>query len=287
MFARFSNSWELVKASWEVLKADKELIVFPIVSFIGVVIVTITFMVPMALSGLFEALAGEGTAASSGASVIGFVFAFLFYVVVYTVVIFSNSALVGAAMIRMEGGDPTIRDGFRIASEHMASIVGYAIISATVGMILRAISERGGIVGQIASSLFGFAWNLATFLVIPVLVIEDVGPVEAVKRSTSLLKRTWGEQIMGNMSIGLVFGLLTIGVAIVVGVPVMFVVSATGSPLLIGLGIAVIVLAVIAVSMLGSTLNGIYTAAVYRYAVDGQVSGFFSEELIQSAFKPK
>ena len=131
---RLSNSWNLVKASWAVLRTDKELIVFPILAFIGSILVMITFIVPMALARLFDGLSDGG--GQTGL----YVFSFLFYLVQYTVVIFANSALVGAATIRLKGGDPTVGDGIRIASSHFGAIVGYALISATVGMILRAIA---------------------------------------------------------------------------------------------------------------------------------------------------
>lgn len=282
---RIRNSWELVKASWGVLQADRELLVFPLVSFIGTIIVTITFMIPIALTGLFESLANGGDP-SSGSSVIGFILAFLFYVVMYSVVVFCNAALIGAANIRLSGGDPTLADGFRIAGQHMGSIIGYAVIAATVGMVLQALRERGGIVGQIVSMIGGLAWNLATFLVIPVLVIEGIGPIEAVQRSAGLLKHTWGEQITGNFSIGLIFTLAAIGV-IIVGIPFVAIFAATGSGLLIAVAVIIVVLAVIAVGLFGSTLGGIYQAAVYRYATDGHAGEFFSQEMVSGAFKPK
>ena len=202
MFAKLRNSWTLIQASVAVLRADKELIVFPIVSAIGVVIVTAGFAFPTILAGFFDSLL-EGRA-----QIFGLVVAFVFYVVQYAVIIFANSALIGAAMIRLRGGDPTVGDGFRIATKHIGAILGYALISATVGMILRWLSERTGVAGAIAASLVGLAWHIATYLTVPVLVMEDVGPVDAIKRSMNLLKKTWGEQIVGSFSIGLVFGLL-------------------------------------------------------------------------------
>ena len=33
--------------------------------------------------------------------------------------------------------------------------------------------------------------------------------MEAIKRSANLLKKTWGEQIVGNFGVGIVFGLLS------------------------------------------------------------------------------
>jgi hypothetical protein len=280
MFAKLKNSWALIKASAAVLRADKELIVFPIVSAIGVLVVTATFALPMLLTGFLDAMF------KSRSQVLSFVVGFLFYVVQYVVIIFANSALVGAAMVRLEGGDPTLGDGFRIAAKHSGAILGYALISATVGMILRWISERGNKVGQIVSSILGMAWNLATYLVVPVLVVEGVGPIEAIKHSAQLLKKTWGEQIVGNFSIGLIFGLAGILIALL-GVPVIVAAVSTESIALIVLTVVALVLVFAALGLVSSTLNGIYVAAVYRYAAAGEASGFFSEELVQGAFRQK
>lgn len=280
MFTKIQNSWKLIQASWAVLRADKELIVFPIVSTIGVLIVTATFAFPMLVAGFFDSLL------DGKADVFGYIVGFAFYVVQYTVIIFANSALVGAAMIRLEGGDPTVGDGFRIATKNLGSILGYALISATVGMILRWISERGKLLGRLAASIGGMAWNLATYLVVPVLVVEGVGPLEAVKRSGSLLKKTWGEQIAGNFGIGAVFGLLFI-LVILLAVPVFLLVIPTGSLALIVSAIVVFVLVFILLGLISSTLNGIYVAAVYRYAAEGESGGFFSSEMVSGAFKPR
>ncbi len=280
MFRRIANSWELIKASASVLRADKELMVFPIVSAVGVLIVTATFALPMLLTNFFDAVvAGESR-------VLGAVVAFLFYLAQYFVIFFANSALVGAAMIRLRGGDPTLGDGFRIASGRVGTILGYALISATVGMILRWLSERAGTLGRIVSSLLGLAWNIATYLVVPVLVVEEIGPIDAVKRSVNLLKKTWGEQIVGNFSIGLVFGLLSL-LAMLVGVPVIVWAATSDSVALIVLAVVALALALTFLALMSSTLSGIYTAAVYQYAVTGETSSYFRQDLVQHAFRHK
>ena len=107
-----------------------------------------------------------------------------------------------------------------------------------------------------------------------------------LKRSGNLLKKTWGEQLVGNFSIGTIFGLLIFGV-ILIGVFLTVAVSATHSIALMVLVIGATVLAVLALSMVSSALSGIYQAALYRYATDGDMGGYFSEDLIQGAFKPK
>lgn len=279
MFRRFSNSWQLVKASYSVLRADKELIVFPIASFLGVVAISIVFLVPALLAGVADSIATDGNV-----PVFGYVIAFLYYLVMYTIVFFSNTALVGAVMIRLDGGDPTLQDGINIAMSKLDKIIGYALIASTVGLVLNWLRDQGAI-GRIVAGLFGLAWNIATFLVVPVLVTEDVGPIDAVKRSTGLLKQTWGEQIIGNFSMGIIFFLLYVAVVIAT-IPLIVLMAGTGSAILVGLSIGVLVLALAAVALVQSTLQGIYVAAVYRYATVGEVE-YFSQEQIAGAFKQK
>ena len=275
----FTRSWELVKASWSVLRDDKELLVFPVISSIAVVLVMVSFAVPMFLAGVFEGGFAEGF------PVVGFVLAFLFYVVQYIVIFYCNSALIGAAMIRLDGGQPTLRDGFRIASERFGAIVGYALISATVGVILRSIAHRG-FIGRIIASVLGFGWNLATFLAVPILVVEGIGPVEAVKRSTQLLKKTWGEQIVGNIGIGLAFSIIT-AVTAFVFFGALFAAISTQVPALIVAAVAVFIVALVALGLVGSPHTAISTAAVYRYAVKGDGGAAFPPALVSEAFRAK
>jgi hypothetical protein len=280
MFSKIGNSWALLKASVAVLRADKELIVFPFVSTIAVLVVTASFALPMLFAGFVDTLLEGDT------QILGFIVGFAFYVVQYFVIIFANSALVGAALIRLRGGDPTVGDGFRIALQRIGVILAYALMSATVGMILRAISERGKMVGRIVSSIGGMAWNLATYLVVPVLVVEDVGPLEAVKRSANYLKRTWGEQIAGNFGLGIIFGLVAL-LVILIAIPVFYLVIVTDSIALIAVTAVLFVLAFVLLGLINSTLNGIYVAAVYRYAAEGETDGFFAKEMVQGAFRLK
>lgn len=212
---------------------------------------------------------------------------FAFYVAQYFVIIFANSALIGAAMIRLRGGDPTLSDGFRIAFSRIGTILGYALIASTVGMILRALAQkRQSLFGRLVVSLIGMAWNLATFLVVPVLVVEDVGPFEAIRRSTKLLKQTWGEQIVGNFGIGGVFGLLSIAYALILGIPLGYLGVTFNAPVLFLVLIVVLVVGFVIIGLLSSTLSGIFAASVYRYAAEGATDAYIRPELVQNAFQP-
>ncbi len=277
MFERLANSWRLTKASARVLSADKELVVFPLVSAATLLLVTATFALPLFLAdGADKVLGG----------VAGYAVGFLFYLTSYFVIFFCNSALVGAAMIRLRGGDPTVADGFRIASGKVGTIFGYALIAATVGVVLKALQERAGFIGKIIISLVGMAWNLATFLVVPVLVVEDVTPVDAVKRSMALLKKTWGEQVIGGFSIGVVTTLATV-LLFLIGIPLIFLAVATQSGVLIGLAVGGLVLSFMLLMLVNATLSGIYTAALYRYAAEGTFSQGFEPEMVEGAFRHK
>ena len=276
MFEKFSRSWELVKASASVIRSDKELLLFPVFSGLAAMILIATFAVPAFALKLFE----------TGNEVLGGILGFLLYFCLYSVTFFFNAALVGAALIRLEGGDPTVADGFAAARSRIVPILGYAAIAATVGMILQALKDKeNNILVRMFASGLGVAWTLATFLVVPVLVVENVGPIDALKKSVALLKRTWGENAIGNVGIGFAFGLLMFGailvsVALVIG-------AAIVSP---KLAILVGLLAILAIVMLGiiqSALSGIYSAALYRFATDGAAPVGFEGTSIATAFAAK
>jgi hypothetical protein len=283
MFERFSRSWKLVKASASVLKEDKELLVFPLISSAALLLVLASFALP--IIGL-NALDGLSGGEDGRVSVAVYAVAFLFYFCQYSVIFFFNTALVGAAMMRLDGGNPTLRDGMRIATSKIGVILGYAFIAATVGMILRAIEERVGFIGKIIVGLLGIGWALATYLVVPVLAARDVGPIDAIKESGSLLKKTWGENVIGQAGMGLAFGLIFMGI-ILFGVFLIIVAAVSGSGILIGLAIAAAVLTVVITVLVQSALAGIYSAALYRYATTGKGSQGFDVDTMKLAFAPK
>jgi hypothetical protein len=281
MFERFSRSWDLIKASAGVLAKDKELLVFPLLSAVCTLIVVAAFALPAFGMGALDGLREGG-----GMTATVYVLAFLFYLVQYFVIFFFNSALVGAAMIRLDGGDPTLRDGLRIAGSKALPILGYAAIAATVGMILRAIQQRSGLIGKLVSGVLGVAWTLASFLVVPVLVARNIGPIDAVKESAVLLKKTWGENLIGQGGVGLVFGLIFFALIVVGGAAVLAVAS-SGSGVLTLLVAAIAIIALLLAALVQAALSGIYSAALYRYAVGAGDSQGFDAQLLGQAFRTK
>ena len=189
-------------------------------------------------------------------------------------------------MMRLDGGDPTVRDGLRIASSRIVQIIGYAAIAATVGLILRLIEERAGFIGRWIVGLLGLAFTVATFLTVPILVSREIGPIDAVKESAALLKKTWGENIIGNAGMGFVFFLFYLG-AILLGTVLIVGVAQTGSTALIVIVVALVVLAVVGLALVQAALQGVYSAALYRYATDGNAGEAFPTALLGEAFRPK
>lgn len=281
MFASIERSWTLVKAAGRIARQDKELMILPVLSGLACIAVVATFLLPLFGIGLFERM-------GRGGSVEGFFYAWLFvlYIALYFVVIFFNCALVGAAMIRLDGGVPTVKDGLAIAGSRVGTIFGYAVVSATIGIILNMLEERLGVIGRIVVSLIGAAWSVATFLVVPILVTRDVGPIAAVRESTALLRRSWGENLVGNAAVGLVFAL--IGVAIgLLGFGVAFALFSGGAVLLAFLVGGLTALGLVALGIIQAALTGIFSAALYRYATTGEAPAAFGDEALRGAFRRK
>lgn len=278
MMARISNSFALVRASANVLKLDKELMVFPLMSGIATVLVAASFIAPIFMLGPEIFVEGESLSYSS------YVLGFLFYLAQYFVIFFFNAALVGAALIRLDGGDPTVSDGLAIASKRMGSILGYAAIAATVGMVLRFLAERAGFIGRIVIGFIGLAWTLTTYLTVPILVTKNIGPVDAVKESVAVFKRTWGEQVAGNFSMSAAVTFMGISWT-GVGMFMMWLTSSMGAYGVLPV-IAIWILGYVFLALFASALNGIYTAALYRYAVTGD-TGYFDSNILGNAFRTK
>jgi FtsH-binding integral membrane protein len=276
MFSRFSRSFELVKFSAGVLRKDKELLIFPLLSSIAAVLVLLSFIplfatgsdVTVESSGLYSDTVSVDAAAGGPEDSAELLVYGLLYLIEYFVIFFFNTALVGAALIRMEGGNPTVGDGLRIALSKIDKILGYALIAATVGMILRAISQRVGFVGQIVVSLIGAGWTIATYLTVPILVSRDIGPMDAVKESAALLKATWGENVIANSGLGLFFFLIYL----LVGGFCVLLITVIGAPesgewVLGGIAAVAVIFGVLA--LIHAALQGIFSAALYRYAMSG------------------
>jgi Family of unknown function (DUF6159) len=269
---RFRNSWDLAKTSWAVLRSDKTLAVFPIVGGLISLVLLVIF------AGLAATTGGLTDDSTEGFKTIGYVFAAIGYVVLAFVSVYFQAALVAAADIRLRGDDATVGAGFSAATGRIYRILPWAIVVATVSIILQWLEDRG-FLGVIVARLLGAAWSILTFLTIPVIVLEDVGPVTALKRSGSLLKQTWGENIIAQIGIGLLGFLLAIPGVIVIAIGI----AIGGGPAVVT-GIVVGGAWLVVVTVVMSALSGIYKTALYRYVVDGTAPAAFAGVDMAHAF---
>ena len=272
---KITRTWSLMSACWQVLKQDKELLVFPLISGVCCLLLLASFAAPLYLTNHWQPPARDAAAAQQAAY---YGTLFLFYVCNYFVVVFFNAAIVACATLRLGGGNPTLGDGFRAAAARLPVIAGWAVVSATVGLILRIIEDRSDKIGRFVAGLLGAAWTVVSFLVVPVLVIENKNPFSALKESAGLLKKTWGQQLVGNFSFGIIFFLLAIP-AIAVMVLGFFTGSIAGIAVCIVLGVVYLIV----LALVQSALQAIFQAALFLYARDGQVPPGFDSDLLGNA----
>lgn len=247
-----------------VIKKDKEILIFPLLSLIAFGLISASF-----IGGIFFTTGRGGFVSPLGIVLLAIMYLFLYFVMIYF-----NVAVIGCAMIRFEGGDPTVRDGFRTSNENLGAILKWAIISATVGMILRVIQSRLKLAGRVIAAIGGLAWGIATYFAVPVLIYEKTSVFGAVKRSAHLLRSTWGEMIVGGLGLSLIFFILGfLGlIPVVVGAMVGGI-----SGLIVGLIIGLAYWLILA--CISSAANSALHAALYRYATTGKVAPGFTEEI--------
>lgn len=282
MFERLSRSWSLASSSWRVVWQDKQLVLFPVLSALVSILVFASFLVPTVY------LANQGGLVDDQGQPYwtAYVLLFAFYFVSYFVVIFFNAALIFCALMRFRGEQPTLGAGLAAAGSRLPAILAWAFVSATVGMLIKLIESTNERVGQIVASVVGLAWSVVTYFVVPVLVVENVGPVEAVKRSVGILTKTWGEGLIGNLGLGLVsFLLLLPGFAIMMAGGYLM-----GATALFGVGLAVLILGLIVLmtaAAITSALSTVFQAALYQYAAGKDVPAGFQRAELEGAFSPK
>ena len=275
-FGTIKHTFELMKMSWRVLMKDRELIFFPLMAA-GAIIATLAVFGGIAAStGTLDRLNSEtGEATTNAGDTILYIAAFF---TVTFIGIFFNSALIAAALERLRGGDPNVSSGLRKAATHVHTILAWAIIAATVGLLLQLLRnlarERFGFLGQIAVSLVGGVWAYLTFFVIPVLVAEGLGPIAAFKRSKSMFTQTWGQQASSSFGFGLVYVLAA--VAAFVPTFVLFIVH----PILGVAGGAIF----FSIALGGvAAMEGIFKAALYEFA-NGESPQEFDRQTLSSAY---
>jgi hypothetical protein len=259
----FSRSWDLIGESFAVLRKDKKLVLFPILSALSALAIAAMYFLPLFHMGVLEQYKAYRTVDPTV-----YAWLFLWYCTNYFVIIFFNCALAACAQIRFSGGEPTLGAGMAQAGWKIPSILMWAVIASTVGVILQAIQERSSWLGKIISGMLGIAWAMATYLIVPVLIFEEDGVFGSIQRSSALLRNTWGEQIMSGFGFGLPSLLLAIP-GILLGL-----VGYRLHPL----GFLIAVPYFLLLSAVMSAVRGIFVVALYRYATEGDAPAGFSTE---------
>lgn len=271
-FERLSNGWKIAISSFKVLKENKQLIVFPILSGISLII----------LSGIFTVgiLAGIGWDVDNlnTEGITHYLIAFGFYLINYFVIVFFNMALIHCTRLYFQGEEVTIEKGLKFSMSRNGVILSWAVFAATVGTILKAIQENSGIFGKIITGIIGIVWNIAVFFVIPVIAYEGLGPIAAFKRSSQLMRQKWGESLAGTFSLGLISFL---GI-IVVAVPLFFM----GAAFHFFAGVLLAVLGAFVVLTIVSATETIFLSAVY-HNINGDPVKHVNQQLVDGLFVQK
>jgi len=267
-----SRSWDMIGESFAVLRKDKKLVLFPILSGLSTLAVAAMYFLPLFHMGVLEQYRAYRTIDPTV-----YAWLFLWYCTNYFVIIFFNCALAACAQIRFSGGEPTLGQGMSQAAWKIPSILMWAVVASTVGMILHAIEERSSWLGKIVSAVLGIAWAMSTYMIVPVLIFEEDGVFGSIQRSSALLRNTWGEQIVSGFGFGLPSLLLAIP-GVLLGL-----VGYRFHPL----GFLAAVPYFLVLSAVMSAVRGIFTVALYRYATEGETPSGFSRGNFKDAFVDK
>jgi len=274
------RSYHLFRQSLAILSQDKELLIFPLLSGIVTIVAFLSMVWGGWTTGFFSRIYQSGDR-SLEANALAYAGMFLWYFVSWFIVIFFNVAVVHCAKIRIDGGDPTVADGFRASMQHLGRIVLWALISATVGLILRIIAERAKLLGRIVVWIVGAAWSIATYFIVPVMIFERRSLKDSVKQSTNLIAKTWGESLAAGIGIGAFTMLLGVaGLAL----PILGALIDVRAMLI---GLALMVIWWLALAIITSALASIFRTSLYVYASEGRTPPGFSPEYVQNAFAAK
>lgn len=253
-------------SSFSVLRKNKQLILFPILSGIALILLTLSYMVI-----LFAPNGWDFNKTYHESSIVHYLMLFVFYLINYFVIVFFNMALIHCARIYFEGGKPTLSDGLSFSMSRIGDILAWSAVAATVGLIFRLLEENLGRIGEIITAILGVAWSVTTFFVVPVLAYENLTPIAAYKRSIKIMKEKWGESLGATFS----FGIIQLLAVLLISVPLFFI----GSQFGIITGIILAAIGLLFIISIISAAQSIFISAVYFNINDKPVADFDNETL--------
>jgi hypothetical protein len=279
MFERMRRGWELTKKAWGVVRSHPGLAKLPLTGGALALVAVIIF-------------GGPGIALISidnnGTKVLGGILLVIAAYLASFAVIYYNVALASGADQALRGGEPDIHAAKAVARSRIGVIAKWAAVSAAISILMSVLRDRAGAAGNIVAGIGGAIWSLITFLVVPVLAFENIGPIDAIKRSAHLFRQRWGQQVTGNVVIGGIAGLAVfLGVLIgVLGVVIM----AAGDAAAIAVGAVLFLIglvAAIAGAVFGGATRGVFGVALYHYVADNTAVGPFTVPDLEGAARSK
>jgi hypothetical protein len=259
MGGRISRGWRLAKDSLAVVREDSALVAL---SVLGLVFAVLLAAVPTV--GAAWGLGGDQ-------QLLGWVLLALALFLAYFAITFFGVAIALAAADVLDGKDATVGAALAGATRRLGPIAGWAVVGAAVNVLFAVLREKGGIAGNVLAGVGGAAWSLVTFLAVPVIAFEGLGPIATLKRSAGLFRERWGEQLTGNVSISFVFFLVSLP-AIALAVLGFVLGGAFG----VTIGVLGVVAALV-IWIVGRAASATFGAVLYRYAALGDVAGSFSQ----------
>ncbi len=263
-------------ASWRVVRKEPSLLAFPLFATIFGLVYTLLIVAPLGVVGWLAI--GENTV------LMWVLIAIMLFGSSIGATFFGVAAAANASRV-FNGEDPKIGDGIALARSRFGVIVKWALVAATVGLVLNLIGSRGGFGAMLVRMVGGAAWGIASFFALPILALEGLGPFDTLKRSVGVVRQKWGESLVGVVGIGAVTFLLFLAAAIVVAIGIFAGVSGlwvVGIPLII-----IGAVALVAVMAVASVLRAVFTVAVFRFATEGvAVEGFDAADL-ERTFRSK
>ena len=286
--SKFARGLALIKESWGVLKQNPGLLALPALSFTALLLLFVAIATPFIASPeLLQSMSRDD--GSQGAPIWSYLVLGLFYFAMNFIIVFFNVALIACVIERMSGRPASIGFGLKAAMSRLPQIIGWAALAATVGVILKALEDRVPALGKIVVRMLGYGWAIVTYFVVPIVALEKLGPIDAVKRSTEIIKRTWGESLTGAIGLGALGFLLMLPGFFIIGFGFWRVVESRPTPDWTPMILAGIFAVgyFIAVGLVMSLLKQIFIAGAYVYATSGQLPSGFTQDSLSGAFVNK
>jgi hypothetical protein len=272
--SQFKRGLGIAGQSWRTLRSHRSLAAFPILGGAMALVV----VAPPALAGAYLVDRGD----TVPGALLGAVAIYL----VSFVSAFVGVGLAAAADAALRGEEASLGQGLRVAAGRLPAISGWALINALLSIVLRALETRSEL-AWIAGALVGGAWSVVSLLAIPAIALEDVGPIDAIKRSGSLFKQHWGGRVTGMAAIGFgVFALVMLPAIALIAAGVL--ILSDGGSAGIGAGAALLALGAVlfaAAAVLSNALRQVFAVALYRYTTSGKAIGGFATADLENAVR--